>query len=703
MINNPEQSSFQPEDFKANLDLILSRQLTPDTIDSYATNALDELVELTERATDSYDLQPTITGLSQTSAEDKAFNYFNLGELEQSLDHVADLAESINSIDEVIKRANVVNGIIVPPNEVETNITPSDGSFKEKNTHERLKTTLFILQQDFGVDIHDPAALQLTSGGTEGIMRNSSYNLIEAPQLKRTILVCDEEGNVTYVFDSAKLTQLGTQLKDLINLTKDELNDLIERNPGIGKRIVYSDNFIRHIKDSISDDISNETNLNKPQSGTANYLMPTEKAPDGYLSINGMQTEFGISKRTIADAVEFLSGELGEITRARFGRKTADAFSSAQQEMIHAYLESKGHFTAVPPEGYLSLNGMAAELGIGRAVTENAIKRLQLELGEIIKARFGSRVADAYSPTQQNVVREYLENTSNVLTEKAPKGYSSAYSMAKEFRVAEATIAKAVNELNEALGEVIFARFNAVRTKAFSPAQQEIIRTHLESQGVIGNDVPEGYMSVNGLMAKFNVANSSIRRAIHQLDGRLGDVISAKSSTLKTIVYSPAQQEMIRACLEELGLFAEDAPEGYRSINGIANNFNVSHMTVDDAIKALKEQLGESIKARVNTRIAEVYSPAQQEMIRAYLEEKGLFIKPVPEGYLSMKRIGAEFGVARPTLLTAIEELGSSIGEPVKARIGGQVTEVYSPAQQEMIRTQLRVMSQRKLGSSALR
>ena len=703
MINNPEKSSFQPEDFKARLDLILSRQLTPDTIDSYATNALDELVELTERASASYDLQPTITGLSQTNAEDKAFNYFNLGELERSLDHVADLAESINSIDEVIKQANVMNGVIVPPNDVETNIAPSDGSFKEKNTHERLKTTLFILQQDFGVDIHDPEALQLTTGGTEGIMRNSSYNLVEALQLERVILVCDEEGNVTYVFDAAKLAQLGTQLTDLMNLTKDELNDLIETNPGTGKRIVYSDHFIKHIKDSISDDISNETNISKPQSSTANYLKPTEKAPDDYLSINGMQTEFGIAKRTIRDAVEFLSDELGEIIKARFGRKTADAFSPVQQEMIRAYLESKGHFTALPPEGHLSLNGMANELGIGRAVTENAIKRLQLELGEIIKARFGSRVADAYSPTQQKVVREYLENTSNVLTEKAPTGYGSVYSMAKEFRVAEATVAKAVNELNEALGEVIFARFNAVSTKAFSPAQQEMVRTHLEAQGVIGNNVPEGYMSVNGLMAKFNVANSSITRVIHLLDGRLGNVISAKSSKLKTVVYSPAQQEMIRACLEELGLFAEDAPEGYRSINGIANNFNVSHMTVDDAIKTLSEQLGESIKARVSARIADVYSPAQQEVIRIYLEEKGLFIKPAPEGYLSMKRIGIEFGAARPTLLTAIEELGSSIGEPVKARIGGRVTDAYSPVQQEMIRTQLRVMSQRKLGSSALR
>lgn len=63
-------------------------------------------------------------------------------------------------------------------------------------------------------------------------MRKLTYFIVNIPSLKRTILFYagDEEGNATsYVFDNNVLNTKSISSEDLELLTKDELNNLLEK------------------------------------------------------------------------------------------------------------------------------------------------------------------------------------------------------------------------------------------------------------------------------------------------------------------------------------------------------------------------------------------------------------------------------------------------------------------------------------------
>lgn len=338
--NSFERSVYRPEDFWVSLDTILSKKLTPEMIDSYAVDALDELTELVERTITEYSRQPTLPGDSARDTEDRAFAYFDLGEVEVTLDHVAELAESLSGIDEVIKEATVTNNVIVPPDYRSPAIERGVGSFKEKSLHNRLKTTLFIMQQDFDIDIRDSSQLLVTTGSTDGIMRGASYSLVETPALERCVLVCDEEGNATYVFDTSVASGVGIEASDLAKLSKQDLNDLIEELPGLGARFVYSGRFITHMKTHLAEAITPEADIEVEKVSSGSYLKKIEQASEGYKSVSGIAGEYGVDRQTVQRAIKELGDQLGSTTQARFGKVTTTAYSPEQQALIMNHINN---------------------------------------------------------------------------------------------------------------------------------------------------------------------------------------------------------------------------------------------------------------------------------------------------------------------------------------------------------------------------
>jgi hypothetical protein len=60
------------------------------------------------------------------------------------------------------------------------------------------------------------------------------------------------------------------------------------------------------------------------------------------------------------------------------------------------------------PEGYLSVNRIAKKLGISDGTVSKIISEIGLSP---IKARFGSKITDAYSPEDIARIREWLEKS----------------------------------------------------------------------------------------------------------------------------------------------------------------------------------------------------------------------------------------------------------------------------------------------------
>lgn len=190
-MNNHERLSYTPENFESNIQEVLSRRLTPETIDSYADTALEDLIVLSDRITTAYRKQPTI-GYTEVNkdAEDAAFAYFKLDNLDMTLEHVAEVSDSIRTIDNVIAKARRIDTVIVPTDALSPLVKAGNGEYSDKKSENRLKSILFVLEHDFEVDIHDPSELKLTAGvEPNDMVRKSGYYMIEVPSLDRTVLV----------------------------------------------------------------------------------------------------------------------------------------------------------------------------------------------------------------------------------------------------------------------------------------------------------------------------------------------------------------------------------------------------------------------------------------------------------------------------------------------------------------------------------
>ena len=591
---------------------ILDTKLTPDNIDDYADKALEDLIDLINQASRQYEHNPTIpTDMNKREHEEHILAQFGLINIEQTLDHIANISEDLRDIDNIINdleaKSTERRDIILPPDERSVNISPSNGSFREKNSVSRLKTTLFAIQQEFGYDLRDANNVQLNRGVvTDDMMRNESYTQITLPEQNRTIFVCDEEGNATFIFDTTKtLDQTGFSSNELTNCTKQELAEFIYEHPDIGRRIVYSKNFVDKMVGTLTEDIP--INNNEPTiAKNKKYLQPTkkpdtergnpEKAPEGYLTLRALADEIGVDRTTLLKIVDQIE-DLGEVEQYRSRNGVTFFYSPEQQDKIRRAVPEKA------PEGYLTLQALADEIGVYRTTLRKVIDQIE-DLGKVEKYRSsgGSGITSFYSPEQQDKIRQ-------AVPEKAPEGYLTLRALADEIGTARETLLKIVDQIED-LGEVKQYRSRSGVTFFYSPEQQDKIRR------AVPEKAPEGYLTHAALANELDVGWNALRRIVDQIED-LGEVKEYISNGGITLCYSPDQQDKIRRAVPE------KAPEGYLTLQALADEIGVDRTTLLKIVDQI-EDLGEVKKYRPNGRgpITLFYSPRQQDKIRQATTEK---------------------------------------------------------------------------------
>lgn len=115
-----------------------------------------------------------------------------------------------------------VDGVIVPPDEVERKIAKSVSKGKVFISPRQLIPRYQYLKEvlaQLGVNLKD---VKVREGIVDkNMVRKQSYRMVRIPQLQRTVLVCDEEGNATFVLpnipEDIEIVQGSkkTQLKDM--------------------------------------------------------------------------------------------------------------------------------------------------------------------------------------------------------------------------------------------------------------------------------------------------------------------------------------------------------------------------------------------------------------------------------------------------------------------------------------------------------
>jgi hypothetical protein len=670
-------------DYKASLEAVIARPLTVENIDTYAEQALSDLIGLINEVSTTYTRQPTHSFANAKDIENAAFSYFGLSRVEEILDHIADKAEELVKLDETIAHTKVIDNIIVPPDYLEVPEPTGEGELHQKRTLPRLKTMLFILANDFDVDVNDEDQLTKTKGILpQTTMRSSSYYMLEVHKLDRTVLVCDEVGNVTYVIDNVLLQQIGLQKDRLLELTKNQINALLEEISQLGQRVVYSENFVPNIIAALENPSVADPQTN-PNSGI--YLHP--KAPDGILSMAGIAREFGLASGTVKKAILELDDSLGEAASYKFGPRVAAGFLPEQQELIRRYLSEKGYFET-PPEGYLNEFGISQKFSLSNHVIHRAVAELGDRIGEVRAFKSDRRATRYFSPEQQDLIIQQL-NEDGLFAEDAPADHLTILEMAKSIGLTNTVVENAIVSVRSELGELYIYNFNGQRVRGLSPIQQGVLRRHFEQNGFFAEKAPADILNVNGLVDKFGVGIKALTRAIESLGDSLGEVKEYRFKGLTAQAYSPEQQKLIFEFLKQHNYLSPDLPDGYLSLKGLTELLDTSYGTLAKAQEALGDRLGPvKIYKTGNKRPTNGYSPKQQEMIRGYLEAQGFFDSP-PEDYLTINKMSDSLHLSRTLITAVVDELGEKLGEVREYRFGGSRAAAFSPKQQEMIRDYL--------------
>ncbi|MCX6728227.1 MAG: hypothetical protein NTV39_00440 [Candidatus Saccharibacteria bacterium] len=550
-----ENNSFEKAfDFKSEVDSIVNRPLVPDTIDSYADYALNDLINVVERVTKSYNYQPTIGFISDRNTETAAFNYFGLGDIGLMLDNIADRADELKDIDGVIENLEPTERVITPADSSMGGLAvrQCDGSFERNRSVPKLKTFLFVLHNDFDVDIHDDEQVKIISGSIESrSIQKRCYYSVEVPTLERSALVCDEAGNTTFVFDSGVLKKHGVENGDLIKLNKKEIEELIDKDPKVGRKVYYSKNFVSRIVGALENPatVKNETFDEKSDETAGRYLLP--KAPEGILPVNGMVRLWGVGGTSISQIIDDNQELIGQTADYRFGAHKSAGYLPEQQDVILRLINERG-LLRLASEDILSVSAMRDEWGVSYGIIKRTIAENREQIGIVNKYKFHTKMAPGYTPEQQVIIKKSLEEKG--LLDNDPKDRVSIPVMSELWDLDPKTIRKVISANNGLVGEVKEYKFHTQTAPGYTSEQQEIIRQLLEEKGYFSDEAPEGFLTVYSMAQAWGETHAVVSKAVAHVKDELGDTPKYKFGKFGGRIvpgYSPEQQVIIKRYIDE--------------------------------------------------------------------------------------------------------------------------------------------------------
>ena len=252
------------EVYSQRLNGILNSQLTVENIETFADNALAQIINLIDDILSQYRNNFKLSGdailSNKGQQENKALVFFGLPNIPEILQSIVEVKEKIDNL-KIYIRANMANidEVITPPDNRKINIGSGQG-IEQKRMFPRVLTLFYILEHDFDIP---PTDAPITKGiVTPGMARQTPYARVEIPDLDRVVYLCDEEGNVSYVFDTTKIKEQGLAFNKIDVYSKEDKNSLISRCPGIGIRIRQKSAWRNSIASALRESIS-ETNVLK--------------------------------------------------------------------------------------------------------------------------------------------------------------------------------------------------------------------------------------------------------------------------------------------------------------------------------------------------------------------------------------------------------------------------------------------------------
>ncbi len=255
-----------PRKFRNELEEVLNSQITVENIELFANRVMEALVSFVGRVVSACHFEMT---LSQPEQEELACARFGLPCISEMLDRAEEKRAEIKRLGVLIQEITHNIGIVItPPDQLEQESLIRGGTpYKERELIPRQLCLLYIFQHDLEIKIED---VSIERGTVDPEMiRNEPYVRFEVPELQRVVYICDEEGNVSYVFDTSQLKQYSISIEELDLCTKDQKNSLIKNYPAIGVRVVQSpawrDNICQFMSHPITQKLTAGVSKAKPE------------------------------------------------------------------------------------------------------------------------------------------------------------------------------------------------------------------------------------------------------------------------------------------------------------------------------------------------------------------------------------------------------------------------------------------------------
>jgi len=146
------------------------------------------------------------------------------------------------------------------------------------------------------------------------------------------------------------------------------------------------------------------------------------------------------------------------------------------------------------------------------------------------------------------------------------------------------------------------------------------------------------------------------------------------------------------------------APDDYKSRVQLRDEWGVHIQTIAKAVDATREEIGEILRTNRSNNPTDAFSPTQQAVIYAWLEENNFIASKVPEGYMSVGAMSSQLRLGGEKVITrAINELGEALGSASRYKNYSRITDYYSQEQQQQIREWIiRNLPKSKLAQSAI-
>ena len=424
----------QKETFKNRLSEAIDNPLTLENTDAYVDDALGAVINLVEDVVAEYDAQPGAEWrqLGETNGkkhEDAALKYFELEDVEAILRHLEDKASQFAVIGQVIAQANEASDVFVPPDSTPVpQATGSGTGMEKKGRQPKLENLLFVLMNDFGIDPDDPEAVSIVRGSVNrNMMREEPYYQVTVPGIDKVILVCQEYGNVTFVFNgewvrgqvSANRPSKDESARPLADYTKEELSKLIKDNPGQGARIMATKNFTANLVNALKGGFSQQK-LDKPVD--TRYLRSSRSSkdlppvPDGYITLGNIleRLDIGEKHRTRIRDIAIDLERKGKITIGKYHNKRRRQVLAFTEESAQQIMNEWVNHRILIPEGSAKTQDIANIAGVSRGTVRSVAE----ELGVIGDKKYGRGRFIIFSKDEAGAILDVIRERHSI-----PDGY----------------------------------------------------------------------------------------------------------------------------------------------------------------------------------------------------------------------------------------------------------------------------------------